>query len=129
MNLALSLLFAAERTPDAEALVAGDTRLTYAQLRSRAARIAAGLAERGLGAGDRVACVLRNEGETVELYWGAQWLGACLVPLSHRLPPADLDYCVADSGAALVLRATDEVRALVGDDEHPGAHGSEAQRF
>ena len=121
MNLALSLLYAAERTPDAEALVAGNRRLTYAELRSRAARIAAGLAGQGVGTGDRVACVLRNEGETVELYWGAQWLGACLVPLSHRLSPADLDYCITDSAAALVVRATGEVHALVVDDEHPGA--------
>ena len=55
MNLALSLLYAAERTPDAEALVAEEERLTYADLRERAARIAAGLAARGVESGDRVA--------------------------------------------------------------------------
>ena len=33
MNLALSLLYAAERTPDAEAVVEDDDRLTYAELR------------------------------------------------------------------------------------------------
>ena len=37
MNLALSLLCAAERTPDAEAVVQGGTRFTYAELRERAA--------------------------------------------------------------------------------------------
>ena len=69
VNLALSLLYAAERTPDAEALVGERERLTYAELRERAARIAGGLAARGVGAGDRVAAVLANEPETVELYW------------------------------------------------------------
>ncbi len=121
MNLALSLLYAAERTPEAEALVGERERLTYADLRERAARIAAGLEARGVGRGDRVACVLANETELVELYWGCQWLGATVVPLSHRVSELDLDYCIRDSGAALVVRDTGEVRELVSDTEHPGA--------
>jgi acyl-coenzyme A synthetase/AMP-(fatty) acid ligase len=44
VNLALSLLFAAERNPEAEAVVEGAVRITYAQLRQRAARLAGGLA-------------------------------------------------------------------------------------
>jgi 2-furoate---CoA ligase len=121
MNLALSLLYAAERTPKAEALVGERTRLGYAELRRRAARIAAGLADRGVRRGDRIACVLRNETETVELYWAAQWLGACFVPLSHRLSQAELDYCIEDCGAQVVIRDPGEVADLVSDREHPGA--------
>jgi 2-furoate---CoA ligase len=121
VNLALSLLYAAERTPDAEALVGEGTRLTYAGLRERAARIAEGLASRGVARGDRVACVLANDPETVELYWGCQWLGAVFVPLSHRLAEPDLDYCIADCGAGVVVGDTNEVDALAGDDERPGA--------
>jgi 2-furoate---CoA ligase len=121
VNLALSLLYAAERTQDAEALVADDRRLTYAALRERAARIASGLAARDVGRGDRVACVLGNEPETVELYWGCQWLGAVIVPLSHRISTAELDYCIDDAGAALVVREPAEVAELAAGDEHPGA--------
>jgi 2-furoate---CoA ligase len=121
VNLALSLLYAAERTPEAEALVGEHERLTYAELRERAARIASGLEARSVGRGDRVACVLRNEAETVQLYWGVQWLGACLVPLSHRASEADLEYCVSDSGARVVLTDPGEVRDLVAGSEHPGA--------
>ena len=121
MNLALSLLHAAERTPEAEALVSERERLTFAGLRERAARIASGLAACGVSRGDRVACVLANEPETAELYWGCQWLGACVVPLSPRASQADLDYCVEDSGAGLVLREAGEVRELVAGTEHPGA--------
>jgi len=122
VNLALSLLYAAERTPVAEALVGERERLTFAQLLERAARIAGGLAAKGVRRGDRVACVLRNEAETVELYWGTQWLGACLVPLSPRASQADLDYCIADSGARLVFTHPGEVRALVAAVEHPAAY-------
>lgn len=121
MNLAQSLLAAAERTPGAEALVADDRRLTYAQLRERAARIAGGLAARGVGRGDRVACVLANEPGTVELYWSCQWLGAVVVPLSPRLPEADLAYCVEDAGAAVVIREPGELTELAAADEEPGA--------
>jgi 2-furoate---CoA ligase len=121
VNLALSLLYAAERDPDREALVAADRRATYPELRARAARIATGLAARGVRRGDRVACVLANEPETVELYWGCQWLGAVIVPLSHRMSEADLAYCIDDAGAELVVREPGEVGELVSDDEHPGA--------
>jgi len=121
VNLATSLLAAADRTPEAEALVGGAERLTYSDLRARAARIAAGLAARGVGRGDRVACVLANEPETVELYWGCQWLGAVVVPLSHRVSEADLAYCIEDAGAALVIRDPAEVHELVAAEEHGGA--------
>jgi 2-furoate---CoA ligase len=121
VNLALSLLYAAERTPHAEALVGQGERLTYEQLRERAARISSGLGARAVGRGDRVACVLKNEVETVELYWAVQWLGACLVPLSHRASEADLDYCISDSEARVVLTDPREVQELVAGREHPGA--------
>ena len=121
MNLGLSLLYAAERTAEREALVADDRRLTYAELRARAARIATGLAARGVARGARVACVLANEPETAELYWGCQWLGAVFVPLSHRMSDADLDYCIADSGASVVIREPWEVTELIAGDEYPGA--------
>ena len=84
MNLALSLAYAAERHPEHEALVDGDVRLTYAALRERAARLARGLESLGLARGDRLAAVLTNRHETVELYWASQWLGAVFVPLSCR---------------------------------------------
>ena len=120
MNLALSLLYAAEQTPELEALAADDQRLTHSELRARAARIATGLHARGVARGDRVACVLANEPETVALYWGCQWLGAVFVPLSPRVSVADLDYCIADSAAAVVIHEPGEVTELVGADEHPG---------
>ena len=49
MNLAASLLYAAERSPDAEAVVEGDARLTYAELLDRAARARARPGARAAG--------------------------------------------------------------------------------
>lgn len=121
MNLALSLVGAAERAPGAEAVVDGETRITYAQLRSLAARLASGLARQGIGRGDRVAAIARNRHETALLFWACQWLGAVFVPLSHRISAADADYCVGDSGAKTCLPADVDITGLLADDEHEGA--------
>ncbi len=130
MNLATSLLAAAERTPNDEALVDGQHRLTYAKLHERVARIAGGLSELGIDRGDRVATVLRNRNETVELFWACQWLGACFVPLSWRDAPADTRYCVEDSGASVICfekanaRHADQlqhVRSIAVDDADEGS--------
>jgi 2-furoate---CoA ligase len=111
VNLARSLLAAVERHPEAEALPG----ISYAKLRARAARIAGGL---GLDPGERLATVLDNRVDTALLYWAAQWAGIVFVPLSWRLTDAELEYCIADSGAARVLTEAD---LLPEGDEHPGA--------
>jgi 2-furoate---CoA ligase len=129
MNLALSLDYAAERFPEHEAVVDGDVRLTYRDLRERAVRVAGALQQLGLDRGRRLAAVLENMHETVTLYWAAQWLGASFVPLSWRASHADVEYCVGDCEAPLVATEEDgEVRIgetpfdkLFDGDAHPGA--------
>ena len=129
MNLARSLEYAAERHPEREAVVDGEVRLTFADLRKRAARLAGRLGDLGLERGERLAAVLRNRHETITLYWATQWLGATFVPLSWRASLAELDYCIEDSGARLVATEEDGVvrvgetalPSLLEGDEHPGA--------
>jgi 2-furoate---CoA ligase len=53
--------------------------------------------------------VLDNRVDTALLYWAAQWCGAVFVPLSWRLPDAELDYCIADCGARVVIRDADTI--------------------
>lgn len=89
--------------PEAEALVAGAERLTYAALRRRAGNAAALLASRGIGPGDRVACLLGNRSEFVVLMLACAHLGAVLVPLGTRLKSAELGFMLEDSGARLVV--------------------------
>ena len=100
MNLGQVLLAAAERAPDAEAVVDADRRLTYRDLLDEAARAAGGLASLGVKPRDRVAAAVRNRVETVVAYWACQWLGACLVPVNWRLKPEEIRYCAADAEAA-----------------------------
>ena len=111
MNLAQSLLAACERHPDLEAFPG----IRYGELLPRIARVAGGL---GAAPGTRVAVVLDNRLETALLYWAAQWAGAVFVPLSWRLSDEELDYCIGDAGAEIVIR---EGEPLPDGLEHEGA--------
>ena len=103
----------ASLTPDAVALEdkATGRTLTYAALDERAGRAAALLAARGVGAGDRVALLSRNRIEFFELLFACAKLGAILVPLNWRMPPAELDGLVADAEPALLLHGQAEAGA------------------
>jgi 2-furoate---CoA ligase len=103
MNLALTLQAAAERHPEREAVVEGDLRITYGELRLRASRLAGRLSEHGVGRGDHLVVLLRDRTETVLLYWACQWLGAWFVPLNFRMSAGEVDYCVRDAGACLLV--------------------------
>ena len=72
--------------------------------KARAARIAGGLE---LEPGERLATVLDNRVETALLYWAAQWSGGVFVPLSWRSSDAELEYCIDDCGARIVIRDGD----------------------
>lgn len=66
----------AQRTPEREALVDGPRRWRYADLDLHADRLASGLAERGIGAGDRVLVQLPNIAEFFSLMFALVRLGA-----------------------------------------------------
>ena len=99
---------AALRRPDAEAVVDGALRLTYAELHERALSLAAGLARLGVAPGDRVLIALKNRWEHALAYWALQTVGGVAVPVNHRFAAAELAYVLGDSGARVVVfeRAT-----------------------
>ncbi len=83
--------------PERPALVGrdGEIRLTYAELVERAARVAAGLLERGLRPGDRVALLLRDREEALIPAVAALWAGGTLI-----VPPAARGWRTALAAAA-----------------------------
>src|SRR5205823_7190854 len=94
---------AALRRPDAEAVVDGRRRLTYAELDARAIAVARGFARLGVAHGARVLLVLRNRLEHVIAYWALQKLGSVAVPVNFRLAANELRYLLEDSGARIAL--------------------------
>jgi fatty-acyl-CoA synthase len=82
--------------------------LTYAELDRRAARAASLMASRGIAQGDRVAVLCRNRLEFFELLFGCAKLGAILVPLNWRMPPAELAQLVRDAGPSLLFYGSED---------------------
>jgi fatty-acyl-CoA synthase len=72
-------------------------RSTMGECALRARRLASGLAELGIGEGDRVATLLWNQPEHLELYFGVPLMGAVLHTLNPRLHPDELSFIVSDA--------------------------------
>ena len=89
--------------PDTLALSWAHERLTYAELRSRVARVAGLLGAYGIGPGDRVGAMAVNRPELVELIFGAAARGATVVPMNYRAHAEEAGHLVRDSGARLVF--------------------------
>ncbi|GHA44802.1 non-ribosomal peptide synthetase [Streptomyces tauricus] len=91
------------RTPDADAVVAGKTRLSYRELNVRANRFAHALAARDIGAEDIVAIALPRTPEYVVAVLGVLKAGAAYLPVDPAYPAARKEYMLADARPALVL--------------------------
>ncbi len=85
--------------PDAAAVVCGEERLDWRGFRGRMSRSAHLLRAHGVKHGDRVALLLDNCRELLELMWSVPALGAATVPFSPLLMPAGLRTLLKDSGA------------------------------
>jgi fatty-acyl-CoA synthase len=90
-------------TPDAVAIRFTGDSITWAQLDDRLHRLAAGLASRGVSKGDRVAILMTNRPEFIEIALAANAIGAIGVPLNFRLAPEEVAYILGDSGASVVV--------------------------
>lgn len=90
---------AALRTPDKIAIVASQSRITFADLIERSERLANGLYDAGLRPGDRIVVQLPNNAEFVMLYLAASKLG--LLPImalpAHR--ETEIGFFIGHSGA------------------------------
>jgi long-chain acyl-CoA synthetase len=105
-SLVAMLRASVHSTPDADAVVELDgPKLTYRELWDRAAKVAGGLRDAGVGRGDRVAVRHGNTLEWVLSFFGAQLAGAVVVPVNTRFAEPEVDYVVTDSGAKVVLSA------------------------
>ncbi|TMH45201.1 MAG: acyl--CoA ligase [Betaproteobacteria bacterium] len=91
---------AAER-PQAPAVVAGGATLTWNALQARVLRVAQGLKDKGIGAGDVVAVQLPNTPEFLLVHLALARLGAvmCTVHMPYR--GAEIEAILAHSGAKL----------------------------
>ncbi len=90
------------------ALVCGDDRVTYGELRDRVARAAAVWQARGIAPGERVAVKLADSCDWVVAYLGAMWSGAIGVAVNPRIPEAEWHYILDEAGFGAILVEADE---------------------
>jgi fatty-acyl-CoA synthase len=95
----------AEETPDAPAFIHGERALTFAELLECAARTAQGLADLGVGPGDRVALWLPNVPAYPILYFACVRLGAIAVAVNTRYRAVEVADIVGRSGAKVLACA------------------------
>src|SRR5699024_3832074 len=82
--------------------------VTFRRLNETSRRIAAGLLERGLRRGDRIAIAAPNIVEWLELFFGAARIGVAVVTLNVRYRGSELDYMINQSGARLVVSSASD---------------------
>ncbi|WP_020406804.1 long-chain-fatty-acid--CoA ligase [Hahella ganghwensis] len=99
LNLATILDESAKNLPEKEAVVCGDIRLTFAQLRDTTNQIANGLIAAGIQPGDRIALSCPNLHFFPLAYFGIVKAGAVVVPLNILLSSQEIAYHLADSEA------------------------------
>jgi len=104
---------------DAEAVVDGERRVSFAELAAMVRRAAAGCAAAGVTRGDRVAVWGPNSLEWLVAALGAVSAGGALVPLNTRFKAEEAGYILDKSGAALTFVAPpflgNDYPAMVGD--------------
>ena len=88
---------------DGVALRFGDRVVSHGELAQRAGSLADGLRALGLSPGDRVAVVLRNCPELLELFFAAALSETILVPIDYRLADAEIRWILEDVQPSAVV--------------------------
>jgi amino acid adenylation domain-containing protein len=109
VDLLLHELFEAqvERTPERTALTVGAASLSYAELDTRATRMAQALRSRGVRRGQRVGLCIERGADMLAAVLGILKAGAAYVPLDPSFPAERLRFMADDAQlAVLVSNAT-----------------------
>jgi fatty-acyl-CoA synthase len=93
------------RWGDRIAIVDGDTRCSYRELRERSDAVRRGFQQLGVRKGDRVAIWLPNRIEWALAFFGAVSAGAIVVPLNTSLTVDEALYQLDQSGSSVLVVA------------------------
>jgi acyl-CoA synthetase (AMP-forming)/AMP-acid ligase II len=102
-NLADLFESVVDTVPEREAVVAGERRLTYAQLEERSNRLAHHLAAQGITAGDHVGLMLVNGSEYLEGMLAAFKLRAVPINVNYRYVAGELHHVFDDADLASLV--------------------------
>ena len=123
MTLGAQLARQARVAPESIAYRFGDRVVTFDAVDQRVSRLASAFAVLGVGHGDRIAILMHNSIEFVEVFWAAARLGAISVPINFRLAAAEIAYVLHDCGARVLIvddAMADTARASTDTDSGVG---------
>jgi 2-furoate---CoA ligase len=103
LDLGTSFVASVARDPNALAIIDGGTRLTYTQWYARISSLVASFDRIGLKAGDHLVTVLQNCEAAATLHWACQLAGIIITPVNWRAKAEELDFCIEDSEACVVV--------------------------
>jgi fatty-acyl-CoA synthase len=92
----------ARKFPNKEAVIFGDTRLTYWEFNGRINRLAHAFQDMQVGKGDKVALLMLNCNQYLECYFALAKIGAVAVPLNFRLHPEEITY-ISNNAEAVAM--------------------------
>ncbi|WP_420540600.1 non-ribosomal peptide synthase/polyketide synthase [Paenibacillus dendritiformis] len=110
----------AERTPEAEAVVCENDRLTYAELNERANRLAATLRASGIGRESIVGILAERSVDLLVAVLAVWKAGGAYVPLDPDYPADRVRFMLEDSGAKVLLTQMplrERAEAWLGEEE------------
>ena len=99
LNLGQIQKLNAKKFPHKAALMDKDRSFTYPELNKRVNRLAHSLTSLGLQKGDKLAVILENSIEIVELFLATAKTGIIMVPINFRLAGPEVEYIVNNSDA------------------------------
>ena len=83
--------------PHKTAIISEESTLHYGELSTRVNQLTSLLHKKGIQKGDRVAVLLYNSKEYIEIVLALSIIGAILVPLNFRLSRSELEFILKDS--------------------------------
>jgi long-chain acyl-CoA synthetase len=97
----------AQEQPDAEAVIYGDTRLTYRDLARRVDQFVDRLHSHGVQRGDRVLTFAGNVPDVIAIYLAVSRVGGVYVPVSTGFREREITFVLANARPKLAIVAAD----------------------
>src|ERR1700709_548951 len=91
-------------------ITSGERQHSPAEIAERGARMAGGFEKLGVGQGDSVCILMRNDIAFIEAAYGAMRLGAYAVPVNWHFKPEEISYVLEESGARVLVGHADLLR-------------------
>src|SRR5271165_3192513 len=99
-----SMKRAAQYYPERPALSIGEHLTSFRELHGRIRNLAGALSLHGFEHGDRLAILLPNGPEYIQLVYACSWLGVVAVPINTRLSVVEMDRLIEDASPRGLLR-------------------------